>query len=418
MSRIIKPKFQVVHTDKNNFLMPLFAPDIQAIILAHGLDEGIKTYTVMRLLRIYIFSGILPGFFKPLRGVASLCGNFLAQQFVGLRRWTRTGLSDANKRVPYTVFKEIYEKLSTRVTCCFSKSKLDKAFGDFKIFDSTCLQLCLNLVSWGKPQNQRSMKGQMKVSLRIDEGGMIPNQINIDSNFTHDDVHFKDLIDWTKKGFTYLFDRGFRRIQTLVDIHNSRNFFITRWNQSISITPCQDLPLCRERRGHLEVIGDQKVRLGKNKKRSGILFRFITVISYLDKEPKVLFFLTNRFDLCPFDVAEIYRQRWQIEIFFKWLKSQLKINHLISYDENGVYSQIYITLILNLLLAIYHTNRAFNWKLGINTQRELMNELLNYAIRMGMAIEKSKNMSNKSNELNIQNIHPIPVKLTCEIIKI
>ncbi len=411
MNRSIKPKFQPAIADRNNFISPLLTPDIESIILAHGVDEGITTYTVRRLILIYTFAGMIPGFFKPLRGVASLHDNFLAKLFVGLNSWSRTGLSDANKRVPYTVFKEIYEILSKQVNNSFSLPNLDKEFGDFKIFDSTYLQLCLKLVSWGKPQNQRLGKGQIKLSMRIDDGGIIPTIINIDSNSTHDDVHFEILITWDKSGFTYLFDRGFRRIKTLVDIQKSNNFFITRWNQSVSVEVLKNLPLCKERRGHIEVISDQKVRLGKLKNRSAVLFRLITVISYLDKEPKKLYFLTNRFDLCPFDVAEIYRQRWQIEIFFKWLKSQLKIDRLISYSENGVYSQIFITLIFNLLLAIYHQNRKLNWKLGINTQRALMNELINYAFFMGMERQRVLYMTfdNEPPLLKTENLIPMPL---------
>ena len=409
MSRLITPKFQPAIADRDGFLAPLFFPDIEAIVLAHGVDEGIKMYTVQRLLLIYTFAGILPGFFKPLRGIASLCGNFLAKWFIGLNSWSRSGLSDANKRVPYTVFKDIYETLSKRVNSPFSMPRLDKAFGDFKIFDATYLQLCLKLVPWGKPQNQRSDKGQMKASVRIDEGGVVPDNVVLDSKSTHDDVHFEKLIDWAKSGFTYLFDRGFRRINTLVKIHRSANFFITRWNQSVSLTKVDNLPLCRERRGDIEVISDQKVRLGQGASKAGNLFRLITAISYRDKEPKTLYFLTNRFDLCPFDVATIYHHRWQIETFFKWLKSHLKINHLITYSENGVYSQIYMTLILNLLLAIYHKNRKLTSKFGINTQRAMMNDVINLAIKLGIEVGLSMDKMPHSSPPSIPSRPPKPM---------
>jgi len=226
----------------------------------------------------------------------------------------------------------------------------------------------------------------MILSMRLDHGGFIPEAINLDSNPAHCETHFEKLIDWTKTQITYLFDRGYRCIETLVKIHRSGNFFITRWNKTVSFTVVKNLLFCSERKGDLKITGDQLIRLGKGKKKAGTVFRLITAIFYVEGEPKEFHLLTNRFDLDPFDVAQIYRYRWEIESFFKWLKSCLKINHFITYSENGVYAQIYITLILNLLLAIYHYYHQLACRFGINTQRALMNDLFNATLHLGMLL--------------------------------
>ncbi len=137
-----------------------------------------------------------------------------------------------NKRIPYAGYKEIYEELSKQVNSCFSAPRLAARFGQFKIFDATYLRLCLKLMPWGKKQNLHAKKGQMLASFRIDEGGRVPNAVLIDSKPSHCETHFEKLIDWARSGITYFFDRGYRCIETLVKIHHSGNFFITRWNKS------------------------------------------------------------------------------------------------------------------------------------------------------------------------------------------
>jgi Transposase DDE domain len=381
--RTIKPTFQPALADKKKFLAPLQTPEIQAIVRSCGVDEGVDKYFALNVLCVYMFAGILKGAFQSLRGIAELSGNTLACWFSGLKDWTRSGLSVVNKRIPYTFYKDVYEALSKQANSPFSMPQIERKFGQFKIFDATYLRLCLKLVPWGKKQNCRDKKGQMLISMRIDEGGYIPNKV-LDSEPTHCESHFEQMIDWVKSGFTYLFDRGYRRVKTLLKIHSSGNFFITRWNKIVHITVAQEMLFCPERQGDLEIVRDQRVRLGEGNRKSAPLFRRITAIFYGGETPVTLYLLTNRFDLTAFEVADIYRFRWEIESFFKWLKSCLKINHFFTYSENGIYSQIYITLILNLLLAIYHHNHNLNCRFGINTQRALMNDLMNFAICFGM----------------------------------
>lgn len=389
-------QYSVALVDCNNFMAPLYSPNVTAIIQASGIDATAQKYTIRSVLNLYLFAGFLKGFFQPLRGIASLNTNILARLFCGLSSWSKSGLSKANRRIPYVVFKEIYECLSPLVQSELSFPRIEDKFGDFKIFDATYLQLALKLVPWAKIQNPKPNKGQMLMSIRIDDGGMVPEAINLDSNPTHCETHFEALIDWMKRGITYLFDRGYRTIETLVKIHRSGNFFITRWNQSVSLVVMSNLLFCPQRKGEIEITRDQKVRLGKGKKKAGCLFRLITFISYEEKDPQTFYILTNRLDLCPFDAVAIYRYRWQIEIFFKWLKNSLKINHLWTHSENGVYSQIYITLILNLLLAIYHKNHNLNVCFGINTQRQCFNYIINLAILWGMELQKYNQNLNQS----------------------
>lgn len=379
--------YQALCYDRDNFLAPLHTPEAQSIIRAAGVDTPrVKSYTVERVLRLYLFAAVLHGFFLSLRGIATLKDNVPCRLFVGLSSWSFQGLSDANKRISFVVFQELYKSLSTHLRSSLSFPQVAKQFGAFKIFDCTHLQLALKLMPWGKKQNQRAHKGQLKCAVRLDEVAWVPDILNLDANLHNDNLHFASLIDWTKRGLTYLFDRGFRKIDTLVKIHLSGNFFITRWHQGTSITVVKEL-LCEPlKHDALTILHDQRISLGSGKRQTRPFFRLITARCTQGSTSTPLYFLTNRFDLDPLDVAAIYRYRWKIECFFKWLKSSLKITHFFSYSENGVYLQIYVTLIFHLLLLHYHQKQGLAGQLGIDTQRHAFNSFCNTILVIGIRI--------------------------------
>lgn len=383
--------YQAPVYDRENFLAPLHTPEAQHLITATGVDTPrVTCYTVERVLRLYLFAAMVPGFFRSLRGMVSLRENVACRLFVGLSTWSLQGLSDANQRISFVVFQQIYQRLSTSIHSSLSCSQVARQFGAFKILDCTHFQLALKLMPWGKSQNQRAHKGQLKCALRLDEATWVPDVVNLDAQIHHDNTHFATLIDWTKRGLTYLFDRGFRAIETLVKLQESGNFFITRLHQGTTWTVIKER-LCEPlRQGTLTIHHDQCVSLGRGKRKTAPWFRLITAVSEADREPTTLYFLTNRFDLDPVEVAAIYRYRWQIECFFKWLKSSLKIDHFFRYSENGVYLQLYVTLVFHLLLLSYHHTQGLSGHLGIETQRHVFNAfchtLLARGIRMGLFV--------------------------------
>lgn len=372
-------------TDWEHFLAPLQTAETQHMIAATGVDTPrVKSYTVERVLRLYLFAAMLPGrMFHSLRGMVSLNEQTTCRLFVRLSTWSLQGLSDANQRIPFVVFQTIYQSLSSLVKSKWSSDTLSTHFGDFKIFDCTHFQLALKLMPWGVAQNQRSSKGQLKCAVRLDGMAWVPDRINLDAQVHNDNTHFPSLIDWTTRGVTYLFDRGFRKIATLVALQNSGNFFLTRRHQGTHVTVVQERLYEPLRHGTLTILHDQRVCLGSGSRRTLPDFRLITAISEASGEPISLSFLTNRFDLDPLDVADIYRYRWQIEGFFKWLKSSLHLTHFFSYSENGVYLQLYATLIFHLLLLRYHRQQKLAGQLGIATQRHVFNGLCQTILGLG-----------------------------------
>jgi hypothetical protein len=380
--------------DRDTFLAPLQTPETRHLLAAAGTDTPrVKRYTVERVLRLYLFAAVLNGFFLSLRGIVSLTDNLTCRMFVGLSRWSLQGLSDANQRISFVVFQQVYQHLSTSIRSALSSSRVASQFGDFRIFDCTHLALALHLMPWSRPQNQRLQTGQLKWALRLDQTTWVPDVLNLDAASHNDNTHFPDLIDWTKRGLTYLFDRGFRKIDILLRLHQQGHFFITRLHQGTHVTVVKERAYEPLRQGTLTIRHDQCVSLGTGTRQTPPVFRLITAISETRQPPRPLYFLTNRFDLDPFDVAAIYRYRWQIECFFKWLKSALQIDHFFSYTENGVYLQLYVTLIFHLLLVHYHQQQRLAGRLGVTTQRHAFNAVCNTILTIGIRIGRRSRRS-------------------------
>jgi len=377
--------------DRDTFLAPLQTPDAQAIITAAGVDTPrVKCYTVERVLRLYLFAAMFPGkMFHSLRGIVSLKDQVACRLFVGLSTWSLQGLSDANKRISFVVFQPLYQSLSSLIGSRLACSQVVKQFGPLNIFDCTHFQLALKLMPWGLAQNQRRHTGQLKCAVRLDSVAWVPDQINLDAQIRNDNTHFASLIDWTTRGVTYLFDRGFRKLAILVQLHERGHFFITRLHHGTTVTVVAERLAEPLRQGTLTIRHDQLVRLGRGTRATPPYFRLITAISDANGEPTTLYFLTNRTDLDPCDVASIYRYRWQIECFFKWLKHSLHLTHLFSYSENGVYLQLYVTLIFHLLLLHYHHQQKLSGQLGIATQRQVFNALCQTILSLGFFLGKA-----------------------------
>lgn len=374
--------------DRQTFLAPLSTPEARSVLSAAGVDTPrVTCYTVERVLRLSLFAAILPGvMFHSLRGIVTLKEHLACRLFVGLPRWSLQGVSDANQRISFVVFQQLYATLSAQIRSTLDMSHVAAQFGTFKIFDCTHLQLALKLMPWGRAQHQRAHAGQLKCAVRLDGMAWIPDHLNVDAQIQNDNRHFASLIDWTVRGVTYLFDRGFRKLDTLVKIEHSGNFFITRLHQGTSVQVVHERLFEPLHHGTLTIRHDQTVQLGRGTRQTPPCFRLISAVNQEHDPPTPLQFLTNRFDLDPLEVAEMYRYRWQIECFFKWLKHALHLTHFWSYSENGIYLQIYTTLIFHLLLLHYHQQQKVAGQLGIATQRDVFNALCQAILMMGVGL--------------------------------
>jgi hypothetical protein len=209
--------------------------------------------------------------------------------------------------------------------------------------DSTSIDLCLSLFRWAP---YVETKGAVKVHTQMDLRGSIPTHFEITSGKVND-VKFLDMIEY-ERGAHYIMDRGYVDYERLYRIHRAGAFFVTRAKRNTVLERLYSNPV--DRSGGLRC--DQIIRLtghGTLKKYPDKLRR----IKYCDAETKQYYiFITNDFNIDAQTVADLYKHRWQIELFFKWIKQHLKIKNFWGRSENAVKTQICIAICTYLTVAI------------------------------------------------------------------
>jgi hypothetical protein len=209
--------------------------------------------------------------------------------------------------------------------------------------DSTTIDLCLSLFPWAK---FRAHKGAVKLHTLLDLRGSIPSLVII----THGKVHDVNILDQLsfEPGAFYIIDRGYLDFDRLYAIHQASAFFVTRTKSNFSFRRLYSRPVDKS----VGVQCDQII----------VLERFYSHKAYPDKLRRIryfdtnlnkrLIFLTNNFTLPALTIAQLFQCRWQIEIFFKWIKQHLRIKAFYGTTENAVKTQIWIAIAVYVLVAI------------------------------------------------------------------
>ena len=254
---------------------------------------------------------------------------------------TRSNLSKANEQRDYRIFEDYAYYMITE-----ARRKRDGKISGIEAhiyaFDSTTIALCLSLFEWAK---FRKKKGGIKVHTLFDVVAGVPTFVHITEANVHD-VNAMDEIPYEVGAF-YIFDRGYNDYSRLYTIHRLGATFILRAKNNVKYKRISWI-----RRLQHNMLSDSKIQfIGPYKKDE--YPEPLRLIKYWDEENKREFtFLTNNFELTALEIAELYRQRWQIELFFKWLKQHLKIKHFYGTSFNAVKIQVYVAIITFCLVAI------------------------------------------------------------------
>ena len=254
---------------------------------------------------------------------------------------TRSNLSKANEQRDYRIFEDYAYYMITEARRKRG-GKISGIEAHIYAFDSTTIALCLSLFEWAK---FRKKKGGIKVHTLFDVVAGVPTFVHITEANVHD-VNAMDEIPYEVGAF-YIFDRGYNDYSRLYTIHRLGATFILRAKNNVKYKRISWI-----RRLQHNVLSDSKIQfIGPYKKDE--YPDPLRLIKYWDEENKRKFtFLTNNFELTALEIAELYHQRWQIELFFKWLKQHLKIKHFYGTSFNAVKIQVYVAIITFCLVAI------------------------------------------------------------------
>jgi hypothetical protein len=276
---------------------------------------------------------------------ACLRGNQQKLYHMGFRgKVSRNTLAHANQVRDWKIYADFAQILITQARSLYAK----ESFGvELKqtvyAFDATIIDLCLSLFPWAQ---FRQRKGAIKLHTPMDLRGSIPTLIFV----THGKIHETKLLDELilEPGAIYILDRGYLDFARLYKIHQARAFFIIRAKSDFRFRRMYSQPAQKSK----GIQADQVVELHGFYVRKDYPER-LRRIRYFDVEKnKRLIFLTNHVALPAFTVAELFRCRWKIELFFKWIKQHLRIKAFYGTSENAVKTQIWIAISVYVLVAI------------------------------------------------------------------
>src|SRR5450755_1402366 len=336
-----------MHVGKTLFAQVMeFVPwtSFARIVHRYSGNAGARTLSCAEQFRAMAFAQLT--WRESLRDIeVSLSANAIKLYAMGFRSAVkRSTLADANEVRDWRIWADLAAVLIRRARKLYANDSLGVEL-DNSVYalDSSTIDLCLSLFDWAP---FRSTKAAIKLHTLLDLRGAIPAFIHISDGKLHD-VNVLDILP-VEAGAFYVMDRGYLDFERLYAMHQAGAFFVTRAKTGMDARRVYSGPTDR----NSGVICDQRVMLNgfySAKKYPDHLRR----IRFKDPESgKTLVFLTNNTTLPALTIAALYKSRWQVELFFKWIKQHLRIKRFLGTSENAVKTQIWCAVSTYVLIAI------------------------------------------------------------------
>jgi len=322
------------------------------IVDRHKGDAGVRTLTCADLFRVMAFAQLT--WRESLRDIeACLAANQNKLFHMGMKAPpARSTLADALEHRDWRIYHGLAQRLIARAKALYAQdpSVLELDASVYAL-DSTTIDLCLSLFDWAP---FRSTKAAVKLHTLLDLRGSIPTFLHISDGKLHD-VNVLDILP-IEAGAFYVMDRGYVDFTRLYAMHQAGAFFVTRAKQGMDARRVYSSPTQRS----TGVICDQRVML--NGFYSAKAYpEHLRRVRFKDPESgKTLVFLTNNTVLPALTIAALYKGRWQVELFFKWVKQHLRIKRFLGTSENAVKTQIWCAVATYVLIAIVKKELQLN----------------------------------------------------------
>lgn len=305
---------------------------------------AIKHFTCLDQFRAMAFAQMT--YRESLRDIEACLRSQASKLYhMGIRaKVSRSTLAEANEKRDWRIYADLAHSLIPIARKLYQGEDLGVEL-DQTVYamDATTIDLCLSMFPWAQ---FRRTKGAIKLHTLLDLRGSIPTFIHISDGKEHEVNILDDLI--AEAGAFYIMDRGYLDFFRLYRLTKACAFFVIRSKKNLACRRVYSSPVDR----NTDLICDQTVMLtGPN---SSLYYPDkLRRIKLRDTESgKILVFLSNNFDLPPTTIAQLYRSRWQIELFFKWIKQNLRIKAFYGTSENAVKTQIWIAVTVYLMIAI------------------------------------------------------------------
>ena len=314
--------------------------EFEKLAKEYGTDKNVRTFTTWNLLQVMLVAHC-----SGRKSLRDICSNFQsnARRFyhLGFNGVSRNNLSNALAKRSDQVFEKLFYTLLEKVHKDTGQ-KTDIRFrfkNDLVAIDSTTISLCLSLCSWA---SFRSTKGGVKIHTMYDIKMQMPEFMTITNARKHDHMAIEDMP--FRNGAIYVLDRGYLCLKTLQNINKNGSFFVTRTKSNTQYGSIRKNTTTVK-----SILLDSVISFTGAK--SGEYQQPLRLVRFKNPEDgKVYDYITNNMDLAASTIAAIYKSRWDIELFFKWIKQNVKVKSFYGRSENAVRIQIWTAAIAFLLM--------------------------------------------------------------------
>ncbi len=289
-------------------------------------------------------------------GLKSATGNL---NHLGIKRSpSKSSLSYINEKRDWTLFQNFYYKLLAHFSNLAGfKQKRFKIKSKIYLLDSTTISLCLSLFDWAK---YRTAKGAIKLHTVLDYDSCLPVYANMSDGKVNDGNAAKDIN--FKKGSVVVMDRAYSDFALLNSWRNAGVNFVTRLKSNIKFKRVSERELPENRAE--QILVDEYIELTEEKTKNKYPQKIRRVVVYNDENQETIELITNNFTWTAQTISELYKSRWQIEIFFKEIKQLLRIKSFVGTSPNAVLIQIWTAMITILILKYMKQVAKYNWCLS------------------------------------------------------
>lgn len=319
--------------------------EFNKIVKKYNGNHKVKTFTCWEQLIVMMFAQLANR--ESLRDIESCLSAYSKKLYhCGIKSTiAKSTLADANERRDWMIFSEYASLLIERARVLY---KDDGVFSDelkslVYVLDSTTIDLCLNLFPWAV---FRKNKGAVKMHTIMDISGSIPTIIWVTDGSIHD-VNMLDMVDF-ETGAIYVMDKAYIDFERLYNIHLSAAYFVIREKENMKFRRVYSREVDKE----AGVKSDQTIKLTGVQSVKKYPEHIRRVKFYDVVENRNYFFLTNNFKFNSLDIARLYKERWGVELLFKWIKQHLRIKKFFGTSYNAVCIQIWIAITSYVLILI------------------------------------------------------------------
>ncbi|WP_130613799.1 IS4 family transposase [Cohnella abietis] len=325
------------------YLSPLNHNFLLASIQSRGLDRYVKKLHTFVALQLFVFAQLMQ---TPSYASLSLLlnTNRKLQKTVGLSSISTAQLSRKWRDLDHSFLAYVFSNIAGQATKKFGSAKTTQKLRALNLVDASTITMCLSKYRWATYSKK---KAGVRLHLRFihSDAASFPEKVVLTSGNVHERKYMGELVSADKEVLN-IFDRGYVDYKKFDTYCNNGVRFVTRLRQSACMKVLEERAVASDAN-----VGDATVLLGSDVSAYKMK-NPLRLITCFDEKGEQVLICTNDFELSVEEIADIYRNRWQIEIFFKWIKQHLHVKHFYGTSRNAVYNQIYAALIAYCLVLL------------------------------------------------------------------